>query len=55
MMTDDNRRRPRRPRLHLPLFLTAAAAEAPLALRRPAAPFPLSPEQLRTAVAEMIG
>jgi hypothetical protein len=42
----------RRPRLFLPLFLTEASA--PATTRREAS-FPLSPDQLRRTVAEMIG
>jgi hypothetical protein len=53
-MNTEIRSRARRPKLHLPLFLAAGPPEAPQAPRAPAA-FPLSPEQLRRTVAEMIG
>jgi hypothetical protein len=53
-MTTQTQRLPRRPALHLPLYLCAPAAEAPSAPRGPGA-FPLSAAQLRRAVAEMIG
>ena len=52
-MNTNTPRRPRRPKLHLPLFLCDAAAKAP-SVPVPAA-FPLSPDQLRRAVADMIG
>jgi hypothetical protein len=53
-MIIDTPRRPRRPALHLPLFLCTPGPEAPPAPRGAGA-FPLSPDQLRRAVAEMIG
>lgn len=53
-MNTEMRSPARRPKLHLPLFLTAGAAEAPQAPHASAG-FPLSPEQLRRTVAEMIG
>jgi hypothetical protein len=53
-MTTITQSRPERPKLHLPLFLCGPAAKAPAAPRAPGA-FPLSPDQLRRTVAEMIG
>ena len=48
-----NQRPNRRPKLFLPLFLTEAPA--PSARKKAEASFPLSPDQLRRAVAEMVG
>jgi hypothetical protein len=51
-MMNDTKRPNRRPRLHLPLFLEAARrAEA----EPKRSPFPMTPDQLRRSVAEMIG
>jgi hypothetical protein len=43
----------RRPKLFLPLALVARPAE--ILRQRASEPFPLSPDQLRRTVAEMIG
>jgi hypothetical protein len=45
-------KRPQRPKLHLPLFLEAAKRPEADAER---SPFPMTSEQLRRSVAEMIG
>ena len=51
-MNTNSVRRSRRPKLHLPRFLEALmAADAD----RERSPFPMTPEQLRRSVAEMIG
>jgi hypothetical protein len=50
-MTIKTQRPNRRPKLHLPLFLCQPAAKA---ARRRTDPFPLTAEQLRRTVAEMI-
>lgn len=51
-MTNIDTRLPRRPKLYLPLFLEAARrAEA----GPEQSPFPMTPDQLRRTVAEMIG
>ena len=51
-MKTDMKRPNRRPRLYLPLFLeNARRAEA----ETKRSPFPMTPEQLRRTVAEMIG
>ncbi|MBV9931111.1 MAG: hypothetical protein JO013_09215 [Alphaproteobacteria bacterium] len=50
-MTIDSNRPHRRPKLYLPLFLEREMRDA-----QPAgSPFPMTPEQLRRSVAEMIG
>lgn len=51
-MTSTEPRPNRRPELFLPLFLCGAGGPAP---RGGEADFPLSPDQLRRTVAEMIG
>ena len=51
MLTDTSRPN-RRPRLFLPRFLAQPSVPAP---KRNEAGFPLSPDQLRRTVAEMIG
>jgi hypothetical protein len=48
----DTKRPNRRPKLFLPRFLAAPSMPAP---KRNEARFPLSPDQLRRTVAEMIG
>jgi hypothetical protein len=48
-----HRRPNRRPKLFLPLALCARPDEATIETAH--APFPLSPDQLRRVVAEMIG
>jgi|GEM_PF-1936194 len=52
-MNKTNQSRPERPKLHLPLFLCGSSERTAPAHR--ASAFPLSPDQLRRTVAEMIG